>query len=74
MKAISTLAIAAIVIIVIAAIGAAAYFIIHHSSSTTTPTTSSPITLTVVTFSGLSAQFIQYAGELFHQLHPNVQV
>ncbi|MEM0092613.1 MAG: extracellular solute-binding protein, partial [Saccharolobus sp.] len=74
MKAISTLAIAAIVIIVIAAIGVAAYFIIHHSSSTTTPTTSSPITLTVVTFSGESAQFIQYAGELFHQLHPNVQV
>ncbi|MEM1630222.1 MAG: carbohydrate ABC transporter substrate-binding protein, partial [Saccharolobus sp.] len=70
MKAISTLAIVAIVIIVIAAIGVAAYFIIHHPSSTT----SSPITLTVVTFSGESAQFIQYAGELFHQLHPNVQV
>ncbi|BBL46459.1 extracellular solute-binding protein [Metallosphaera sedula] len=44
------------------------------TSSTSTTTTSSNVTLTVVTFSGESAQFIQYAGELFHQEHPNVQV
>jgi len=82
MKAISTLAIAIIIIIVIAVVAAAAYFITSSShpsvATTTTPTiatnTTAPVTLTVVTFSGESANFIQYAGELFHQIHPNVQV
>ncbi|BFI76570.1 extracellular solute-binding protein [Sulfurisphaera ohwakuensis] len=75
MKAISTIAIAIIVIVVIAIIAAATYFIISsHHTPTTTTTSTTPITLTVVTFSGTSANFIQYAGELFHQLHPNVEV
>jgi len=46
------------------------------ASSTTSPVASSSqnITLTIITFSGQSAQFIQYAGNEFHKLHPNIYV
>ncbi len=74
-----------IVVIVILVIAIAAYYVgtskhpVSPTPSTSTSTSpaavsSSNITLTVVTFSGESAQFIQYAGNEFHKLHPNISV
>ncbi|QKR00125.1 extracellular solute-binding protein [Metallosphaera tengchongensis] len=45
-----------------------------NTTTSTVPPTTSNVTITVVTFSGQSAQFIQYAGQLFHEEHPNVYV
>ncbi|MEM0071948.1 MAG: extracellular solute-binding protein [Metallosphaera sp.] len=70
----------AVIIVVIVVVAAVALFELSSktspstTSTTTVPPTTSNVTLTVVTFSGESAQFIQYAGELFHQEHPNVTV
>jgi multiple sugar transport system substrate-binding protein len=67
-----------IVLILVVILGL--YLVMNHSASTVTPSTTTPvtstsnITLTVVTFSGQSADFIQYAGELFSQEHPGVTV
>ncbi len=55
------------VIIVVAAVVGAYYY----TRSVTTPKT---VTIVVVTFSGTSAQFIEFAGKLFHEEHPNVNV
>ncbi|MCY0859978.1 MAG: extracellular solute-binding protein [Sulfolobaceae archaeon] len=87
-KAISTtLIIAIVVIVIIAAIAGVLLVTMRHPSVTTTTTsvtsstttsvvtnTSAPITLTVVTFSGTSANWIQYMGNIFSQEHPGVKV
>ena len=74
-KGISTTVIAVVVVIIIVIAAVAAYYLISKKPSpTTTTTTITPVTLTVVTFSGQSANFIQYAGELFSQQHPGVTV
>lgn len=59
-------AIIAVVIIVIVALGA--YYYVKST------TTAKPVTLVVVAYSGTTANFIQFAGELFHEEHPNVYV
>ncbi|AWR93761.1 extracellular solute-binding protein [Acidianus brierleyi] len=78
MKGASLALIAGVVIVVILIGAVAAYFLLVHHPTTTPPVTSTtpvtPVTLTVVTFSGQSANFIQYAGNLFSQEHPGVTV
>ncbi len=39
-----------------------------------TVTAPRPVTIVVVAYSGTTAQFIQFAGQLFHDEHPNVNV
>nr|WP_235185668.1 ABC transporter substrate-binding protein [Candidatus Acidianus copahuensis] len=58
-----------IVVIIVIAIGVflASFLASYHHKSKT-------VTLTVVTFSGQSAKFIQYAGNLFSSQHPGVKV
>ncbi len=78
MKGVSTAVIAGVIVVIIIVAAVAGYFLfVHHPTATTTTTpttTSAPVTLTVVTFSGESAQFIQYAGEVFSEEHPGVKV
>ena len=80
MKGLSGKIIGLIVIVLIIVVTLGLYSVMNHSASTVTPSTTTPvtstsnITLTVVTFSGQSADFIQYAGELFSQEHPGVTV
>ena len=82
MKGVSGKVIALVIVVLIIIVVGASYFFLssHYPSSTTTSsvspttTTNSTVVLTVVTFQGQSAQFIQYAGELFSQEHPNVVV
>ncbi len=68
MKGISKTIIALIIVIIVVIAGIAAYFATSHKSTTTS------VTLTVVTFSGQSAKFIQCAGNLFSKDHPGVTV
>ncbi|AOL17788.1 sugar ABC transporter substrate-binding protein [Sulfolobus sp. A20] len=72
----SIIAIIIVIIVIIAILGAYLVLTSHKptTSTTTSPAITSSVTLTVVTFSGESAQFIQYAGELFSQEHPGVTV
>ncbi|BDC18541.1 ABC transporter substrate-binding protein [Acidianus sp. HS-5] len=68
MKGISKTIIALIVVVIVIIAGLAAYLAISHKTTTTS------VTLTVVTFSGESAKFIQCAGNLFSKEHPGVTV
>ncbi|EWG06678.1 MAG: family 1 extracellular solute-binding protein [Candidatus Aramenus sulfurataquae] len=78
MKGVSTGVIVGVVIAIIIIGAVAGYLLLYHhvtpTPPSTTTTTTSPVTLTVVTFSGESAQFIQYAGNLFSEEHPSVTV
>jgi len=87
MKGISgrLVAVIVVVIVIVAALAVVELTSRPHTTSTTTSptniTTTPPVvgnatnvTITVVTYSGQSANFIQYAGNLFHQMHPNVYV
>ncbi|AWR97935.1 extracellular solute-binding protein [Acidianus sulfidivorans JP7] len=67
-KAISKAIIGVIVVIIVIIAAVAAYEL------TKKPTTTTSVTLTVVTFSGESANFIQYEGNLFSKEHPGVTV
>ncbi|WP_243671280.1 extracellular solute-binding protein [Vulcanisaeta sp. JCM 16161] len=62
----TTWVIIGVIIVVIIAIGA-----YYYIKAVTTPKT---VTLVVVAYSGTTAQFIQFAGQLFHEEHPNVYV
>ena len=86
-KGISTAIIAVVVVIIIVIAAVSVYYLISKKPTTTpstttttvsttpvTANTTTPVTLTVVTFSGQSANFIQYAGNIFSQLHPGVVV
>ena len=66
-RGISTAIIAVIIVIIVVIAAVAVYYLISKRST-------SPVTLTVVTFSGESADFIQYEGNLFSQQHPGVTV
>ncbi|AEE93055.1 extracellular solute-binding protein family 1 [Acidianus hospitalis W1] len=75
MKGISKTIIALIiVVIVIIAVVGVYYITLHKSTTTPSISTTPPVTLTVVTFSGESAKFIQCAGNLFSEEHPGVTV
>ncbi|BFH74568.1 extracellular solute-binding protein [Sulfurisphaera javensis] len=74
-KGLSTTVIAIIVVVIIIIAAVAAYLVTsHHPTPVTPSTTTAPVTLTVVTFSGESAEFIQYEGKLFSESHPGVTV
>lgn len=76
---VSKLGLAVGIVVVLILIGAVAYFMSKTPppTSSATPTAPPPqqnITLYVVAYSGKTADFIRFAGQLYHQLHPNVYV
>ncbi|BCU68963.1 ABC transporter substrate-binding protein [Stygiolobus caldivivus] len=77
MKGLSGKVIGVVVVVLIIIVVLGVYLSTSHPSTaptTPSPTSTSNVTLTVVTFRGQSANFIQYAGELFSQEHPGVTV
>lgn len=75
MRGISKTIIGLIVAIVVIIAGVGVYYVTAQKPATGPSTsTTTPVTLTIVTFSGTCAEFIKYAGELFSKEHPGVTV
>jgi len=82
-KAISRVVLAVVVIVVIIAVVGAAIALTHKSTTITpsassssliTSATTTPVTLTLVTFSDPANEWMQYAASVFEAQHPGVTI
>jgi len=72
------------VIVIVALVGVLAYALTRHATTTTSPTVATtsqssstaaaPVTLTLITFSDPSNQWMQWAAEQFEAQHPGVKI